>query len=246
MLYIYIYIIMKHPRKSRKSRKSRNLHMVKRKQKGGVLEREGFPACTLLTSFSITDQSLASFQRVFEIPGDCVISALQIIGILDPIVSNIMRVALAYFPTWRPEQLETVFLYKYRRNFLFFEISSYPEFIRIITTFLAFNRVVFAGYEAENGQKHVFLIGRRSDGEFVYIDPQTNPSYCVLRFQDCERFINEQRRWYLLHNSPEELTDAQLARAVEYSTQLAVAVQAQIAQAHQAGVQPIIDAMDED
>jgi hypothetical protein len=220
--------------------------MVKRKQKGGVLENEGFPACTLLASFSITDQSLASFQRVFAIPGDCVISALQIIGILDPIVSNIMRVALAYFPTWQPEQLETIFLYKYRRNFLFTQYDDYNTFSQTIQGILPFGSVVFAGYEAQNGQKHVFLIGRQSDGEFVYIDPQTNPSYCVLRFQDCERFINGQRRWYLLHNSPEELTDAQFARAVVYSTQLAVAVQAQIAQAHRAGAQPIIDAMDED
>jgi hypothetical protein len=203
--------------------------MVKRKQKGGVLEREGFPVCNHLASFEVSNADIESFQRVFPIPGDCVINAFQIMRVLDAQAANIMRVATIAGSPWDTEQIELVFLYKLGFNFLFAEITTYPDLVRIVYTILPVNRVVFAGYEADNGQRHVFLIGKQSDGHIVYIDPQTNPAYCMLTNPDgeCERFLITRRKWFLLQCSAEELTDAQYARAVDYTTQLALIAQAE-------------------
>ena len=215
---------MKHTRKSRK------LHMVKRKQKGGVLEREGFPVCNTMASFSITDQSLASFQRVFPIPGDCVISALQLVGVIDAQAADIMRIATIAGSTWNdPEQIELVFVYRTMRNFLYSESDNYHQFVDIIQRELPRGSVVFAGYEAQNGQRHAFLIGRQLDGQIVYIDPQTNPSFCPLSDPRCSRFVEGRRSWQLLFYNPTQLSQAQGRRVIQYTTQRALVAQAEAA-----------------
>jgi hypothetical protein len=198
--------------------------MVKRNQKGGVLEREGFPECNHLAVFDISDDDLESFKRVFPIPGDCVISALQIMKVLDETAANIMRVATIEDPSWDTNQIELVFLYKYGLNFLFTEIATYPEFVRIVLKLLPVNTGVFAGYEADNGQRHVFIIGKQSDGHIAYIDPQTIPVYCVLTNPDgeCEKFLNTRRKWFLLQCSTIPISEANFAQAVEYTTRLAI------------------------
>ena len=223
---------MKHPRKSRKSRKSRNLHMVKRKQKGGLLENEGFPHCNTMAFFPITTAGLASFQRVFAVPGDCVISALHIMGALDQRNADIMRVATLTGSPWvlATEQIPLIFMYSFRQNFIFSRTDNYVQFGQMIRDHLPHGTVVFAGYEAgDNGGRptHVFIIGRQDDGRIVYIDPQTNPPYCDLSDPRCEGLIGGPgiRSWWLLYFNQTLLSQAQLNRVMDYTTQLAVAVQ---------------------
>ena len=65
------------------------------KKKGGYHGREdvevAFPT-TMFTQFAITDDSINSFQRVIASPMDCFINALQIIGIINNISANLMRI----------------------------------------------------------------------------------------------------------------------------------------------------------
>jgi hypothetical protein len=191
-----------------------------------------------MAHFPITAEALASFQRVFPIPGDCVISALQLVGVIDQLAADIMRVATIAGSTWvGPEQIELVFVYRTMRNFLFSVTENYHQFVGIIQRDLPPGSVVFAGYEGhENGRKatHVFIIGKQLDGQIVYIDPQTTPSYCALSDPRCEEFLRGRRSWHLLFYNPTQLSQAQGRRVIDYTTQLALVAQADAARARAA------------
>jgi hypothetical protein len=92
-------------RKLRKSKKSKKIN----KRIGGMLEDHGLPKATELSQFGITDENLLTFDRVFPAPMDCFINALQLMGVLNPLTANIMRVSTLGVTGFTKPQIEIIF-----------------------------------------------------------------------------------------------------------------------------------------
>lgn len=180
-------------------RKSRRL-----KKKGGYHNREDierlFPTTTF-TQFAITDDSINGFQRMIASPMDCFINAMQIIGIINNISANLMRISSAGVTGFSKEQIESIFLLVLRRNVEFKSSDNFQEFSSTIYANLAPNHVCFCGYTG-----HVFLIGRKADGSIMYIDPQVG-QLCNLDDPTCQAYVRDKPRYFILFNSYNVIPD---------------------------------------
>jgi hypothetical protein len=174
------------------------------KKKGGYHGREDVEATfptTTFTQFRITDDSINSFQRVIASPMDCFINAMQIIGIINNISANLMRISSAGVTGFSKEQIESIFLLVLKRNVEFKSSDNFQEFSSTIYSTLMPNHVCFCGYTG-----HVFLIGRRANGTIVYIDPQVN-QLCNLDDPTCQAYVRDKPRYFILFNSDHVIPD---------------------------------------
>ena len=181
-------------------------------QKGGLLPR-GYVGPTWgtlhLSNFTITDQILADFRRLSTRPYmDCVISALQIIGILDTFTANVLRITKIGTHGIDSNEIELIFSLRTNQRFLFMPTNNIDEFIQYIRTHLQPGNVSFCGVTYMNGQSHVFLIGRDTDGNIIKIDPSVPDPYCFLETDhECFRIFSQNtRQYWLLFNYTGNLT----------------------------------------
>lgn len=181
--------------------------------KGGIGEAQGFPQCTTLSQFQMTDGVLANFGRHFKSPSDCFISALQLFNIVDLRSANLMRISSAGRTGFLKTQIEVIFIYLLGNNFDFKSTYNYDEFAGWIQNLLQPGFGVLAGYEG-----HVFVIAKGADGTIAYIDPQVPPNGMMCDVRQCENTYlkNKPAPWYLLFNSPEHLSEAQQQQVAEY------------------------------
>jgi len=174
------------------------------KKKGGYHDRvdveAAFPTTTF-TQFAITDDNINGFQRVIASPMDCFINAMQIIGIINNISANLMRISSAGVTGFSKEQIESIFLLVLRRNVEFKSSANFHEFSSTIHSRLWPGYVCFCGYSG-----HVFLIGRKADGTIIYIDPQVN-QLCNLDDLTCQAFVRDKSRYFILFNSEHLIPD---------------------------------------
>ena len=169
----------------------------------------GVNNCTgeyILTQFRINDAQIQLFNRKVISPQDCVINAMQIIGMLDIYTANLLRITLVGQYGIDQPQIEKIFILYYGFTFKFDPVTSFQEFSNDITRCLQVGHVAFAGYQSVNGTKHVFLIGRKTDGHFYYIDPQIN-QICNLADPQCLHYIAGKSFYYLLKNNQMKLSD---------------------------------------
>jgi hypothetical protein len=198
-------------RKLRKSKKSKKIN----KRIGGILEDHGLPEVNELSQFRITDENLLNFNRVFDVPMDCFINALQLMGVFNPLTANIMRVSTLGVTGFTKPQIEIIFSFTFGHNFDFKPTKSYHEWAQWINRYLQPNHVVFAGYT-----EHVFIIGRMANGTLVYIDPQV-PAFCNLDTDTaCQSHLLGKDDYYLLFNSTEQLTKDQADIMIAYTQHL--------------------------
>jgi hypothetical protein len=205
-------VILRNKSKKNKTKKIKqnNKYSVKR---GGWGEELGarFAECTMLSQFTISDNNLSSFERIFSSPMDCFINALQIIGIFDSRTANTLRITTkARENGFTIEEIELIFLFNTKHNCKFMSTSNWEEFKHMINQNLQPGKVTFAGYPG-----HVFLIGRHNNGVVLYIDPQVS-AYCNLDSPECTFLISNQPMWYLLFNAPTPLTPEQESMVVQY------------------------------
>jgi len=181
--------------------------------KGGLGEAQGFPQCTILSQFQITDQAITNFARHFKSPMDCFISALQLFGVLDVRTANLMRISSAGRTGFLIPLVETTFIYLLGYNFCYKPTNNYDEFTHWIQTLLNPGHAVLAGYEG-----HVFVIAKTDNNTIVYIDPQIQPNGMICDVTQCENTFLKNKRgpWCLLFNSAEKISDIQQQQVVEY------------------------------
>jgi len=148
--------------------------------------------CNILSQFSINDGHFIKFNRILIHNNDCVINALQLIGIFDSVRSNIIRVLCSNIIGFSIDQIEKVFVIasNYKHKYKFKYTSCYNEYISTIIQYLQVGNVVFSGYSG-----HVYLIGKTIDGTIIYIDPQTG------EITDKFNIYAENRIYYLMFNS---------------------------------------------
>ena len=178
--------------------------------KGGIGEAHGFPQCTTLSQFQITDEALTNFGRVFQSPSDCFINALQLFNIIDGMNANLMRISSAGRTGFEKEQIEIIFIYILRYNFDFKATYDYNQFTIWVQSLLQVGYGVLGGYTG-----HVFIIARRSDNSLVYIDPQI-PVICDVSTCQDTYLSNQRGPWYLLFHSLEQLTVEQEQQVAQY------------------------------
>ena len=168
---------------------------------------EGF----IMFQHQITEENLKTFRRHVKSPMDCVINALQIIGVLDNFSSNLIRLTCVGQQGITQEQIQNIFtLYSVIQEtpyeFLFMEARGFNQakvFEDVIIAGLQPQNILFCGYE-KNGFKHVFLLGRYLDGRIMYIDPQVgkNGTVCDIHQAECYKYISGAQKYYILHYNP--------------------------------------------
>jgi len=181
----------------------------KRKMRGGIGEIHGFPLCTDLSQFKITDEQLLTFKRAVPTPMDCFINALQILGVVNNITANIMRISSAGKTGFTTEEIEKVFIFLSGNNHDFKATGSSQEFSEWIAKNLLPGHVVFAGHQGN--VNHVYLIGRQVNGTIVYIDPQS-AIFCDLSTAECQRYLTNNKVYRLMFNSIEKLSPEQITQ----------------------------------
>ena len=170
----------------------------------------------LISQFRMSDDNLYKFQRLVNNPKDCVINAMQIIGMIDSKAAEVLRIMVGN-RGFQVTEIESIFmLYRPHR----FKFETFPNFEiwkkTFIRTLLPGN-VIFAGY---NG--HVFIIGRLLNGLMVLIDPQLpeGSRFCYLGENNmCENFIKyNSRTYYILTHSEVEESDSERLRLINLKT----------------------------
>jgi hypothetical protein len=136
-----------------------------------------------VAQFPITNEQLTNIQRTVVKPRDCVVNAMEIIGIADSRSADIMRIMVGDVGV-QAEQIEDIFQFLFKRPFVFTYDSDINKLSNYVAENLKINHVIFLGVHYINGDKHVFLIGKDMNGGIIYIDPQ-NPLLCDLRYQEC-------------------------------------------------------------
>ena len=196
-------------RKSKGNRRSISRGKRERKiMKGGII-REGFPVTDSLSSFAFSQTIIANFRRRFATPMDCVITALQMIGLVNRFTAEIMRISCMGKLGISTETIENIFIIAFKRNFNFMKISSYEMFLRELTSRLQCNNVAFCGYKNPDNSNHVFLICREACGNLTLIDG-TIATNCQLSSPLCSSLLTGKINYYILYNSQTSLTDGQI------------------------------------
>jgi hypothetical protein len=125
--------------------------------------------------FRMTDDKLREFIRLVPKPMDCVINALQLIGYVNKDTAALMRILVGTVGV-PIEQLEEIFNWIDRSNqckYKFRCLTKKGDVDEIIEDELKPGHVIFAGVEfADSGFRHVFIVGKYTNGTVVYIDPQ--------------------------------------------------------------------------
>jgi hypothetical protein len=170
----------------------------------------GFPPANILSQFQISDENIEKFRRLFATPTDCVINAMQIIGMLDNLTGNLLRISLPENTTINSEQIEKIFTLYTGKFFNFTPTNDFLEFSNYLRTNLKSGQVAFAGYTKIDNTSHVFLLGRLDNGTIMYIDPQAN-AFCDIERPQCANLIsNSVIMWHLLHHSEDQLSPEEL------------------------------------
>lgn len=178
------------------------------------------PTAVHLSQFKITDSNLMSFERNISAPMDCVISAMEVMGVINSGAANIMRISTIGAIGITKQQIELIFAYALGKNFEFDTTSTYTQWTDIINEKLHPGHVVFAGVTGTDDSKHVFMIGRNSSGALVLIDP-SNHMFCDLASEACvNRIVHGIREWHLLFSSDEFLTAEQQTILTQYMSHL--------------------------
>lgn len=161
-----------------------------------------------IAQFYISDKNLTNFKRYVIKPRDCVINALEIIGILNDTNADLMRIAVGD-KGLDAFQIENIFSYvepSFRWKFVrYSNIKTLEEFCFQV---LRPSCVVFCGYSKKN-LKHVFLIGKTNQKEIKYIDPQLN-LFCNLETKECFRNIRNAQEYYILQTTADKKQVSQI------------------------------------
>jgi hypothetical protein len=177
--------------------------------------------------FRITDQHLQNFKRLIKKPMDCVINALEIIGVIDNTHADIIRICMGDIGL-SISQIVDIFKYMkptYEWGFMKIRFKALMEYCQ---KNLKRGHVLFCGYDApytidvqirrdnvkssgnrikscpivtrtrtKDSRRHVFLIGKSSDGKLVLID-KSIPIVCDLSDPSCEKHISIASAFFIL------------------------------------------------
>ena len=173
-----------------------------------------------MSQFPMSDENINNFHTMIDpklSSMDCFINAMQLIGVFDDFISNVLRLTYVGSYGVEKEQVEKIFMYYNIHNmknihmkkqlisrsnkkeeipltpyYEFREDLDYDTFTKNIREKLVKGYVILAGYEITTPtgmkSKHIFLIGRNLDDRILFLDPQKN-MICDLTQNECLKNI---------------------------------------------------------
>lgn len=202
-----------------KTKSKKNMKMNK---KGGQLVLGNYPSLgiaepTILFESKITDQNFCNFKRYLNSPMDCFVNAMQIIGLIDANAANLLRISCVGSLGFGEEQIASIFILYTKYFFVFRQMENWNVFGQQVSK-IAPGTVTLGGYRKNklvNGviqqDAHVFLIGKTAQNKMIYIDPQIQDNtLCFLDEAQCENYIKNMDKYYLLYRNDIQLTPQQL------------------------------------
>ena len=121
---------------------------------------------------------LEHYLRINSDPNDCVINAMQLLGLLSNIESGLLRLELTCWSEHTgglpPNVIMSMFKTIYPTyNFEFKNSTNSHDFIDYLSN-LPNNHISFCGISRKDGSGHVFLVIKSSNQIYI-ADPQTYP-----------------------------------------------------------------------
>ena len=196
-----------------KSRRRKTVKRRSRKSKQGGVRGPCVNTDLKIAEFKITNDNISGFIYKIKRPADCVINAMQIIGMITPDVANIMRIERpeAQASGFTPTQIKAFFRSVYHREYQFDKSYGFDDFANRINNCLSTSHVSFCGWEDSNNMKHVFLIGRTEQDIFYFIDPQLGPN--LLNLSENFDILKGKKNLFILETNYKSLTPEALFNA---------------------------------
>jgi len=198
----------KNNQKHKKYTKKNNRIKNRKGMKGGNIlnyTQFGIPEPLTLVEIKISDKNLCNFRRYMNSQMDCLINAMQLMGLIDSKAANLVRISSAGTTGFTIEQISSIFILYTNKFCLFRQMANFNAFATQLTKINP-GTVALGGYTTE-GLSHVFLIGKTIGGEMVYIDPrETISTYCNLSEQQCLNILSNKNLYYLLYHNDTKLT----------------------------------------
>jgi hypothetical protein len=145
--------------------------------------------------FRLTDDSIQKFRRWIKKPNDCVVNAMELLGVIDNTHADIIRIVIQDKPLEK-SQIREIFSYVQPRHVWrmtpFKDINLLKTFTRDI---LQPGYASFMAYSGNPG--HVFIIAKNLKGEVMYVDPQVNV-ICNLDDPRCYQYIANKESYFIL------------------------------------------------
>jgi hypothetical protein len=147
------------------------------------------------------DQYLRNFTRRVIKPKDCVINALELIGLINAQYADLFRILVGDTGITIP-QIEDVFqFFQPNYRYVFKKYEQTVQDVQVVYDILhsvppgcvIFAGIIFRGGSIDSG--HVIILGRFENGNYVVIDPQQQHI-----FQDLNAYLSAAESVYLLHN----------------------------------------------
>ena len=154
-----------------------------------------------VAQFKLTDDSISKFRRWVKKPRDCVINAMELLGILDDQNADIARILIGDTGA-QIKQIEDIFEVvepKFKWNF--YKFTNIQTLAQFTSSELKPQHTIFCGYMGNEG--HVFLIAKSIEGKVYYVDPQVD-AICNLDTNECYNFIDNKKSYFILQASPKK------------------------------------------
>ncbi len=187
-----------------------------------------------MSQFKMSDENINNFHTMIDpklSSMDCFINAMQLIGVFDDFISNVLRLTYVGSYGVEKEQVEKIFMY-YNMSvnfnntpyYEFREDLDYDTFTKNIREKLVKGYVILAGYEITTPtgmkSKHIFLIGRNLDDKILFLDPQKN-MICDLTQNECLKNITgsneDDKKYCILYQSKEYIRSPELLKEIGFN-----------------------------
>jgi hypothetical protein len=127
-----------------------------------------------IPQFQLDEEIINTFKRP-DIRNDCVINALQGLGLLTQYTADYMRILKDKDKGIYRDIYSRIFSHAYKQTYKFINISSYDELISFSKN-IYINHIIVVSYTFSSKRhlilSHVILIAKRDNGDVVIIDPQ--------------------------------------------------------------------------
>ena len=150
-----------------------------------------------VAQFILTDDSIKKFRRWVKKPRDCVINAMELLGILDQQNADIARILIGDTGA-HIKQIEDIFtIAEPAHNWNFYKFTNIQTLAHFTAHELKPSHAIFCGYTGNEG--HVFLIAKGNHNIVYYIDPQVD-AICNLDNPTCFNFIDKKNAYFILQH----------------------------------------------
>ena len=164
-----------------------------RKHKTKSLKRSRRDILEKAVCFPFSNENILQFGRMEKRPKDCVINALELIGVIDHYHADLMRIAVGNIGLTESQILD---IFRYRQPKEWKLVECKLQEIRICyETIMPPGTAIFCGFYDDTN--HVFLIRKTTDSHIFFLDPQNN-LICHQFDIICNSVFSDKNKYFVL------------------------------------------------